>query len=255
MFGISSADFDWLMPTAIPSRFEPSSIDTTSWAVGVAFARFDIRIATGERPSPPKPDPFDPLPAKSPGMLPDGDAPFKACQGVLVDDPGHEDDLIQRVTTVYELANKPPPDSGELRSTIARDFFPAHIKMYSKSRRKAPIYWQLATPTASYSVWLYIQALSKDTIFRVQNDYVAPKLAHEQRQLENLRTDAGSNPSSTQSKLIGAQEAFVEELRVFLDHSKACRTLVVGRSRRWRRDQLCAALAARSPAQALAEGA
>ena len=65
--------------------------------------------------------------------------------------------------------------------------------MYSKIRRKAPIYWQLATPTASYSVWLYIQALGKDTIFRVQNDYVAPKLAHKQRQLENLRTDAGSN--------------------------------------------------------------
>ena len=220
LFGISSADFDWLMPTAIPSRFEPSSIDTTSWAVGVAFARFDIRIATGERPSLPKPDPFDPLPAKSPGMLPDGDAPFKACQGILVDDPGHEDDLIQRVTTVYELANKPSPESGELRNTIARDFFPAHIKMYSKSRRKAPIYWQLATPTASYSVWLYIQALSKDTIFRVQNDYVALKLAHEQRQLENLRADAGSNPSSTQRKLIGAQEAFVEELRVFLDNLK-----------------------------------
>ncbi len=58
--------------------------------------------------------------------------------------------------------------------------------MYSKSRRKAPIYWQLATPSASYSVWLYIHAFSKDTLFRVQNDYVAPKLAHEERKLESL---------------------------------------------------------------------
>ncbi len=122
-------------------------------------------------------------------MLPPGDPPFQECQGILVDDPGHVDDLIQRVTAVYEEANRPCPDVYELRSTIAREFFPAHIKMYSKSRRKAPIYWQLATPTASYSVWLYTQALSKDTLFRVQNDYVAPKLAHEQRQLESLRTE------------------------------------------------------------------
>jgi hypothetical protein len=159
-FGIPSADFDWLMPTATPSRFEPSSFDTISWAVGVAFARFDIRIVTGERPIPPKPDPFDPLPAKSPAMLPDGNVPFKVCQGILVDDLGHEDDLIQRLITVYELADKQSPDSVELRSSIARDFFAAHIKMYSKSRRIAPIYWQLATPTASYSVWVYIQALN-----------------------------------------------------------------------------------------------
>ena len=47
-----------------------------SWAVGVAFGRFDWRLATGERAAPPEPDPFDPLPAKSPGMLPDGAEPF-----------------------------------------------------------------------------------------------------------------------------------------------------------------------------------
>ena len=54
---------------------------------------------------------------------------------------------------------------------LAKDLFPAHIRMYSKSRRKAPIYWQLATPSANYSVWLYIHAFGKDTLFRVQNDY------------------------------------------------------------------------------------
>lgn len=217
LFGISAEESDWLMPTAIPSRFEPSSLDSISWAVGVAFARFDIRIVTGERQSPPRPDPFSALPARSPGMLPPGDPPFQECQGILVDDPGHVDDLVQRVTAVHERINRPCPDADELRRTIARDFFPAHIKMYSKSRRKAPIYWQLATPTASYSVWLYTQALNKDTLFRVQNDYVAPKLAHELRQLESLRADAGSNPSGAQRKLIQAQEAFVDELRVFLD--------------------------------------
>ena len=53
----------------------PDSIDQTdgllSWAAGVAFGRFDWRLATGERAAPPELEPFDPLPAKSPGMLPD----------------------------------------------------------------------------------------------------------------------------------------------------------------------------------------
>jgi len=40
-----------------------------SWALGVAFGRFDVRLATGERSAPTEPEPFDPLPVCSPGML------------------------------------------------------------------------------------------------------------------------------------------------------------------------------------------
>jgi hypothetical protein len=187
----------------------------TSWAIGVAFGRFDIRLATGERPIPPEPDPFDPLPAKSPGMLPDGDPPFMPTSGVFVDDPGHPDDLIARVTAVHERAGEAPPD--ELRRTVAKDFFAAHIRMYSKSRRKAPIYWQLATPSASYSVWLYIHAFTKDTLFRVQNEYLAPKLRDERLQLDRLRVDGGATPTGAQSRAIETQSAFVEELSFMLE--------------------------------------
>ena len=220
VFEIAPDDLGWLMPTAIPSLFEPSAMDIVSWAVGVAFARFDIRIATGERPCPPKQDPFHALQAKSPGMIPDGDPPFMECLGILVDDVGHADDLVGRVVAVYEHARQPPPEPDELRRILAREFFSIHIKAYSKSRRKAPVYWQLSTPTASYSVWLYVQALTKDTVFRVQNDYVAPKLAHEQHQLESLRTDSGSSPSGAQRKAIAAQGAFVDELGVLLEEVK-----------------------------------
>jgi hypothetical protein len=92
--------------------------------------------------------------------------------------------------------------------------------MYTKSRRKAPLYLQLATPSASYSVWLYLHDLTKDTLFRVQADYVVPKLAHEQRQHDNLRTEAGPNPNATQRKAIGAQEIFVGELQALLEDVK-----------------------------------
>jgi hypothetical protein len=49
--------------------------ELADWLVGVAFGRFDLRLATGERLIPPEPEPFDPLPVSSPGMLTDERAP------------------------------------------------------------------------------------------------------------------------------------------------------------------------------------
>lgn len=207
-----------------------------SWLVGVAFGRFDPRLATelvdaykttsgppytllrGRRAVPSEPEPFDPLPTRSPGMWPEDDVPVVVPPDIMVDDSGHDDDLRTRVASAAAQAGIPEPE--DLRRWLAKEFFPLHIKMYSKSRRKAPIYWQLATPSASYSVWLYIHAFSKDTLFRVQNDYVAPKLAHEERRLESLRGELRDGATASQRKQLAEQEAFVEELRAFLDEVK-----------------------------------
>src|SRR5207247_1800360 len=43
--------------------------DLVSWAVGVAFGRFDLRLATRARPLPKEPEPFALLPLCSPSML------------------------------------------------------------------------------------------------------------------------------------------------------------------------------------------
>ncbi|MCL2723926.1 MAG: BREX-1 system adenine-specific DNA-methyltransferase PglX [Polyangiaceae bacterium] len=188
-----------------------------SWLLGVAFGRFDPRLATSERPIPPEPEPFDPLPARSPGMYPEDEEPADR-PDILVDDEGHADDLAARTTAIAERVKVDVPEN--LRAWLAKEFFPLHIKMYSKSRRKAPIYWQLATPSASYSVWLYIHAFSKDTLFRVQNDYVAPKLAHEERRLESLTSELRDSATAALRKQLAAQEALVEELRAFLDEVK-----------------------------------
>ena len=49
---------------------------------------------------------------------------------------------------------------------------------------------------------------------------MAPKLAHEERQLTSLMQAAGGSPSAKERKEIAAQEAFVEELRALLDEVK-----------------------------------
>jgi hypothetical protein len=196
---------------------EAAGVALPSWLVGVAFGRFDPRLATGERAIPPEPEPFDPLPARSPGMYPEGDEPADR-PDILVDDEGHADDLAARAQAVAERVRVDVPEN--LRAWLAKEFFPLHIKMYSKSRRKAPIYWQLATPTASYSVWLCIHAFSRDTLFRVQNDYASPKLAHEERRLESLTRELRDKPTATQRKELASQESVVEELRAFLEEVK-----------------------------------
>ena len=151
--------------------------------------------------------------------------------GVLVDDEGHRDDVVGRVTEILEgvWGDRYESVLEELRTLLGADFprqwlaqeyWPHHIEAYTLSQSRSPVYWQLATVSANYSVWLYIHAFTKDTLFRVQNDYAAPKLAHEERRLESLTSDLRDGGTAVQRKALAAQGTFVEELRAFLEEVK-----------------------------------
>lgn len=180
-----------------------------SWAAGVAFGRFDWRLATGEREAPPEPDPFDPLPAKSPGMLPDDAEPFYAHSGILVDDQGHPNDLARLIEEVLARVEAPVP--ADVRRWLQRDFFPLHLKQYSKSRRKAPIYWPLSTSSGSYTLWLYYPSLTDQTLFTAVNDFIEPKLKQVGHDVAALRTK-GSARSRDDEKNFEALQALELEL-------------------------------------------
>ncbi|MFB1496658.1 Eco57I restriction-modification methylase domain-containing protein [Thiocapsa sp. N5-Cardenillas] len=225
-----------------PAADSPAlAADLLAYALGCAIGRWDIRYATGERPAPEAPDPFAPLPVCPPGQLqnaqglPAGPDDLPAAypvdipwDGILVDDPGHERDLTARSRLVFDIVFADGADAAwreateilegrgnDLRAWFARSFFPDHIKRYSKSRRKAPIYWQLATPSAGYSVWLYYHRFTRDTLYKVLNDSVSPKLQHEERKLMGLLQGAGGTPTANQRTEIAEQQGFVEELRAF----------------------------------------
>lgn len=180
-----------------------------SWAVGVAFGRFDWRLATGEREVPGEPDPFDPLPAKSPGMLPDGAEPFHAHAGILVDDQGHPDDLAHIVEEVLDRVDMLVPD--DVRRWLQRDFFAFHLQRYSKSRRKAPIYWPLATASGNYTLWLYYPSLSSQTLYTAINDFVEPKLKQVGNDVAALR-NKGAARSRDDEKQFETLQGFDLEL-------------------------------------------
>jgi hypothetical protein len=185
------------------------------YAVGCAFGRWDVRCATGEKPEPPEPDPFDPLPVCSPGMLQNAeglpaeqkdvpeDYPMRiSWPGIMVDDPGHREDVLSRVRDALGVIWGEHADAIEeeacktLKSKTLRDYlnsptkyFSNHLKRWSKSRRQAPLYWPLSTASGSYTLWVYYHRLDDQLLYSALGDFVQPKLEAVQRDLESLRSD------------------------------------------------------------------
>ena len=146
---------------------------------------------------------------------------------VLVDDPGHHRDIVAVLEDAWHALwpsdrDTPGPHPmatlGEnIRDWIGTQLFDWHLRLYSRAKRAAPIYWQIGVPSGRYSVWLHAHALTRDSMFAIQNDVVAPKLTHEERRLSSLRAQARSTPTARERDEIADQESLVEELRMVLD--------------------------------------
>ena len=101
-------------------------------------------------------------------------------------------------------------------------FWDDHVKRYSKSRRKAPIYWLLQSSKKNYGLWLYYHRLDKDILFKSLVNYVEPKIRLEESRLTDLRDQfaAAGNTGSAAKKMAGEvekQEALLAELDDFHD--------------------------------------
>jgi hypothetical protein len=143
--------------------------------------------------------------------------------GILVLDEGHPADLarlLEDASPGAELASILNALEQSLRPHLQFTAFSDHLSYYSASGRRAPVYWQLSTPSSSYSVWIYYHRVTSDTFYNVQTSFVAPKVAHEERRLEVLRSEVGPNPDAAERKRLTVQECLVDELRAFLNDVK-----------------------------------
>jgi hypothetical protein len=222
--------------------------DLLSYAVGCVFGRWDVRFATAERQSPALPDPFAPLPVCSPGMLTGQDGlplhtvpseyPLRiSWDGILVDDTGlegiqpHRDDIVYRVREVLDLLWGDRAEAveqeaceilrvSELREYFRRPigFFDHHLKRYSKSRRKAPIYWPLSTASGSYTVWVYYHRLTDQRLYTIVNRGVNKKIAEVERAIAGVEKDMASASGRQATQLRDRWQearAFLAELHDF----------------------------------------
>lgn len=235
---------------SLPEDLYPSllSAELISYTLGCVFGRWDIRYATGKREPPELPDPVAPLPVCSPGML-QGDDGLPLTEtppgyplaidwdGILVDDESHGDDVVLRIRDVFQViwgeqAAAIEQEACELLSVKSlRDYFRKpgkggfwddHVKRYSKSRRKAPIYWLLQSAKRNYALWIYYHRLDADTLFKALEHYVKPKVQREESRLQEMvaeKADLGvGGPAAKRLEAgIEKQEAFIAELMDFRD--------------------------------------
>jgi hypothetical protein len=222
--------------------------DLISYALGAAFGRWDIRFATGEKPAPELPEPFEPLSVCPPGMLQNGQGlpltqgeverlsaadqwcyPLKVpWDGILVDDPEDEMDIVrhvreslnliwrERAETIEQEASESlnASDIGEYFRKPVK-FFADHQKRYSKNRRQAPIYWPLSTAGGRYTLWLYYHRLTPDTLYKCLQLFVVPKLADVEKELAHLRTilaenEGGANERNRLEELESLRSELIE---------------------------------------------
>lgn len=223
-----------LLPPEEPRR---SAEDLISYLVGCAFGRWDVRIGRNPSLAPPAPDPFDPVPICSPGMLvgPDGLPAREAPEGyplelppdrLLVDEEGHPWDIVLRVRRAAEVLFEDPDVvleecerilGRDLREYLRRDFFKAHLGRYSKSRRKAPIYWQLSVPSREWGIWVYAPSLCRESLFAIVRE-ARRKETSLVEGVERLRRDARSAAGKERralEKRLEADEALLEEVKAF----------------------------------------
>jgi hypothetical protein len=221
-----------------PEEPNQSTAALVSWLVGCAMGRWDVRL--GCDPSIASPSvAFDALPLCPPGMLvgDDGLPARKAPPGyplelppdrLLVDEPGHQWDIeaaVRRVAAV--LLDDPDGFLAEvegvlghrsLRDYLRKQYFKDHLGRYSKSRRKAPIYWHLSIPSREWGVWVYAPALARETLYAVAS-HAARRLAAGTERVAALRAerDAGGRGRSAREaeRHLEAEEELVNALQAF----------------------------------------
>lgn len=214
-----------------------------SYCVGVALGRWDVRLAIGTNDLPELSGPFASLPAYPPGTLTDSnglparqtpdDYPVAVeWTGILTDASDDPRDIVRQVRDVLSSIWGEQADSiaklacERLGSKDLRDYFRKpgkggfwehHVARYTKSRRRAPIYWLLQSSKKSYAIWLYYHRLDKDILFKALVNYVEPKIRLETDRLESLRAQKGEGGKATKKldKEIEKQEEFLSELRDF----------------------------------------
>jgi hypothetical protein len=216
------------------------AVRSFSYLVGCAFGRWDVRIGRDPSVAPPATDLFDSVPACPPGMLvgPDGFPAAAApdayplelpASGLLIDEPGHAWDVEARLRRAAEAVFEDPEtaltemlallEGKTLRDHLRRYFFKSHLSRYSKSRRKAPIYWPLTTASAGWGAWVYASQLTRETLYAVaseagRRERLTDEAIMRLRREQNEGGAAGRVPRKVAEEL-DAEQKLAEELRRF----------------------------------------
>ena len=107
---------------------------------------------------------------------------------------------------------------GGISGFVASKFFRRHLTMYSMSRRKAPIYWQLQVESKTWGLWLYLPRLNREVLYAIVGETEQRQRLAELR-IATLRReydDGGAGRSiAAVSKELDAEQKLAGELVAF----------------------------------------
>ncbi|MDD3695031.1 MAG: hypothetical protein PHG44_03585 [Lentisphaeria bacterium] len=202
------------------------AVASVSYGVGLAFCRWKIRTTGACDHDRSIEDLFEPLPVSAPCQIPKDEWPSTA-RVILGCDADRGDDLVRLVRSALLLDEDDGPALEEEICSLLRvgslteyltsnnGFFADHLSKYSQSRRQAPIYWPLSTPSGAYTLWLYYHRLTDQTLYTCVNDFVEPKLKQVAEEAARLRTKSAR--SSSEEKDLERLSNLELELRDFRD--------------------------------------
>jgi hypothetical protein len=134
-----------------------------------------------------------------------------------------EEDAERKLTNAVlaAISNIWPEQSSEVEAELAEligleslrayvetpsGFFADHLALYSKSRRKAPIYWPLSTRSGDFVIWVYYPKLDAHSLPRLITEVLDPRLRRLNEELAALAADGKAS----------ARKAKLESLRLEL---------------------------------------
>lgn len=189
--------------------------------VGMTFGRWNTAYAKGEQAIPEFGDVFDALPFMP--VVSQGEATCPAqldvpTDGILTNNSDSSLCLASHVREVmhylwadraddmeYELCQLIGCKSLQAYLASPTGFFDYHFKRYTKSRRKAPIYWLLASEDGTVDYWVYYPKLSKNTL-----PQLIIRLREQQEQLRTRLNAALAAHDKTQESQTRAEQEQVE---------------------------------------------
>ena len=136
--------------------------------------------------------------------------------GVATLDEGHQDDLAAKVwqalqialgeegaTEVVETALGYDNPEEMLRRYLERDFWKRHIQQY----RKRPVYWLLQSPARSFSVYVFHERATRDTLPLIMGTrYVTGKINQLKNRMDEVQAERKSAEGRAKKLLEKDQE-------------------------------------------------
>jgi hypothetical protein len=161
--------------------------------------------------------------------------------GILVLEEGHPEDLAQRVIEVLhilygdaeteKIVRAATSGNGTLRqaleSYLLGSFFREHVKLY----RKRPVYWLLQSPARGFSVYLFHQRATDNTLSLLQGKkYLGGRIHHLESAFQHAKEMEGSTLSSVKTgwaKNARELAELLEDLRAFDQQIAAANNVLI----------------------------